>query len=338
MPEIGPFETALAAQWPPTDWSGVTTLVAVSGGADSVALLRGLARLKIDRPGRLVVAHFDHRLRGQAGEEDARFVAHLAESLGLECHIGRAEANLVENRGGEGLEGAARKARYSFLTSIAQQVGARYLVTAHTAGDQVETILQRIFRGTGIRGLSGIARCRTLSDAVTLIRPMLKIDRSTIEAYLDSLGQPYRTDVTNGELKFTRNRIRHQLLPLAEELFGDSVGDSIARLGRLAAESQAVIDRLLDTVEGDVLLGQNSDQGGDLLELDCGPLAGCSPYLVRELFIRIWQRHGWPQQSMGLDRWEQIARIAIDQESAAVTFPGNIQVSRAGQRMSLKRL
>ena len=207
-----PLDQELAAAWPPESWADVSVLVAVSGGADSVALLRGLAGLKVGGEGKLVVGHFNHRLRGEESDGDEQFVARLAEELGLGLECGRLEAGDIDACP-DGIEEAARRQRYRFLTETAERVGARYVACAHTADDQVETVLHRILRGTGIAGLAGIPRCRRLSPAVTLIRPLLEVRRAELVDYLASLGQSYREDSSNLDRRFTRNRIRHDLLP-----------------------------------------------------------------------------------------------------------------------------
>ena len=185
-----PLEAKLAAAWPPSDWADVTVLAAVSGGGDSVALLRAMAALKTGGQGRLCVAHLNHQLRPDA-DEDERFVVDLSCRLGLTCEVERVNVKHLVSQSGDSLEAAARGARYRFLQDAAGRLGARFVATAHTADDQAETILHRIVRGTGVRGLSGMARVRPLGHA-TLIRPLLAMRRSELQSYLDALGQPYR--------------------------------------------------------------------------------------------------------------------------------------------------
>lgn len=156
-----PFETRLAQSWPPATWRDVTVVIAVSGGADSVALLHGLKALDQGGAGELIAAHFDHRLRAESGE-DAAFVRDLAEEIGCRAEIG--VASQPTRSAGDGLEAAAREARYDFFRETARRLGARFVVTAHTADDQAETVLQRLIRGTGLHGAAGIPRARELMD------------------------------------------------------------------------------------------------------------------------------------------------------------------------------
>ena len=135
MPASPILEQQLAASWPAEQWKDVSVVVAVSGGADSVGLLRALVVLKQPGPGKLSAAHFNHRLRGEESAGDQQFVAQLCRNLGVPCAVGGGTAATLTG-GGDGLEAAARNARYAFLQATAEQIGARYVVTAHTADDQ----------------------------------------------------------------------------------------------------------------------------------------------------------------------------------------------------------
>jgi len=257
---LHPIEAKLAAAWPPQTWQDVTVLLAVSGGADSVALLRAMTALHPGGEGRLAVAHFNHRLREDQSAADEAFVVDLCRQLGTPCEAGHGRPGELSGCGRDGLEAAARKARYEFLAATAARLGARYVVTAHTADDQAETILHRIIRGTGIGGLRGMARARLLRlpflerdqpeelseepvqwaefpspGTATLIRPLLEIRRGELVDYLDDLAQPYRSDASNADVRFTRNRIRHELLPRLAEQFNSAVVDALLRLAHWPA-------------------------------------------------------------------------------------------------------
>ena len=201
-PLPGSFLRRLADSWPPAQWQDVTIVAAVSGGADSVALLRSLLGLSPGGPARLVVAHINHGLRGSESEGDERFVADLCAKLGVPCAVRRIPAAVFRETGGRGIESVARHARYECLQSIAAEWGGRYVATGHTADDQAETILHRILRGTGIRGLEGIPRVRSLSPGIALSRPLLRFRRQEILAFLAALGQPFREDSTNRDPRF----------------------------------------------------------------------------------------------------------------------------------------
>lgn len=315
------LEEKFAAAWPPADWADVTVLAAISGGCDSVALLRLLVALKTGGAGRVCVAHLNHQLRPEA-DRDEQFVVDLCRQLKVPCEVGHVAVDRLAAQEGDGIEAAARTARYRFLAETAGRLGARFVATAHTADDQAETILHRILRGTGIRGLSGMARVRPLEHAV-LIRPLLRFHRRALQAYLDALRQPYCCDASNSDVRFTRNRLRRELMPLLRKQFNPSVADALLRLGTLAGETQAVVDDLTDTLFQRVVTVENADA----VQLDLGGLAGQPRYLVRELLTAVWRRQRWPLQSMGHGKWDELCTLALTPAPPwQRIFPGNVRI------------
>jgi len=334
MPQRLSFEHNLHAAWPGL-WGGVRVLVAVSGGADSVALLRALARLATAATGTLTVAHFNHRLRGAASDEDELFVAALAKSLKLDFEVGRGDLALP-NRMPDGIEAAARQARYQFLTKTAERIGARYVVTGHTADDQAETMLHHIVRGTGLSGLAGMRRVRLLTPAVTLMRPMLELRRADVVAYLAELKQTHRDDATNADRRLTRNRIRHELLPLLGEEYSPAIVDSLLRLGALAGDAQQLIESLAESTLEKMLLSRDERQ----VILACSFVPTIPPHLLREVFVAIWRKQDWPRQAMGWDQWNQLAELAAAEsgpDRAPLMLPGAIRAQKAGETLVLAR-
>ena len=352
MGPVHEFERRLGESWPPTAWQDLSVLVAVSGGADSVALLRGLVALKQGGPGRLVAAHFDHRLRGADSDADREFVVDLCQRRGIECHLGQWSPGDSFGRHPDGVEAAARTARYAFLQAAAAQWGARYVATAHTADDQAETVLHHIVRGTGLAGLAGMSRARPLGEAVTLIRPLLAFRRSEVLEYLAALRQSHREDATNVDLTFTRSRIRHELLPLLARDYNPQVIDSLVRLSTLAADAQAAIDGLVadlaarcvkrrvgGVVEGGAIEG-SADQGS-AVEIALTPLAGQPRHLIRALLVGVWREQNWPLQAMGFDEWELLADMAAAKPDQACpakrVFPGGVVAERGRETLALHR-
>jgi tRNA(Ile)-lysidine synthase len=333
MSSLDPFEQRVADAWPPASWSDVTVVLAVSGGADSVAALRALARLKEAGPGQLVVAHVNHGLRATA-TADQRFVQDQCRRLGLPCAVERLAVGQLDDRRGAGLEAAARRARYQRLRATAERHGARYVVTAHTADDQAETILHHILRGTGLAGLAGMPRARRLGPAVTLIRPLLGFRRAELVGYLQALDQPYREDESNLDLRLTRNAIRHQLLPQLAQRYNANVVGALLRLGRLAGEAQQVIDaQVRGLIDQAVILGQDGS-----MTVRQNPLAGQPSYLVRATLMAAWRARHWPCQAMGLAEWQVLADLlgsTTDQRRAHL-LPGGIRVELRGDRLLLR--
>lgn len=326
------FVTRLASSWPPDDWRDVTVVVAVSGGADSVSLLCGLHELRgNEASGKLIAAHFNHRLR-PAADDDAQFVARLTEQLGVVCEVGVA-AEPLNSSGGDGIEAAARAARYAFLLQVAQQHGARFVATAHTADDQAETILHRVLRGTGLAGLAGIPRARPLSEAVTLIRPLLEFTREEVVEYLAARHQSFCLDESNEDPSFTRNRIRHALLPQLAAQYNPGVRESLLRLGRIAGEAQQVIERAAAALAGKGVRYVSAQQ----VEIACAALASEPLHLIRELLVLVWKHQAWPQQQMGLDEWDSLAALVSvpSPDRQVQTLPGKIRAERSGDQLRL---
>jgi len=335
MPAAHPFEDRLARSWPPDRWRDVKVVLAVSGGADSVALLRAMTALRGDAEDRLVVAHLHHGLRGEEADADQHFVQQLCLELGVSCHVGRIDVQKHADEVGDGVEAAARSARYDFLQRTAERLGARYVATAHTADDQAETILHHVLRGSGLSGLSGMPRTRPLGMAVTLIRPMLRFRRSEVIDYLDDIGQSFREDATNLDPQFTRNRIRHQLLPSLAEDYNPAVITALLHLAVLAGEAQQVIDELVEVLHQQCV----QVMGDGSVSVDCGQLAGRPPYLVRQVLIAAWRDRGWPQQGMGFAEWNDLASmtvVAAEFDVRPRMFPGGITVSRHGKKLRLQ--
>jgi tRNA(Ile)-lysidine synthase len=221
--------------------------VAVSGGADSTALLRLLLELRDELGIVLSVVHFNHQLRGAESDQDERFVAQLAHRHDLEFHLGSADTARYAKDKRLSLEAAARDLRYAFFAELASappESGKPHKVaTAHTLDDQAETVLMRIIRGTGLRGLGGIHprvvvegedRAAEEELSAEVVRPLLPFQHEEIESYLRAIGQEWREDASNRDARFTRNRVREQLLPLLEREFNPSVTQSLAELADIA--------------------------------------------------------------------------------------------------------
>ncbi|MGE5192156.1 MAG: tRNA lysidine(34) synthetase TilS [Deltaproteobacteria bacterium] len=305
-------------------------LVAVSGGADSVALLRGLYELEDELNLALHVAHLDHQLRGQAARDDADWVERLCRTLGIPCTIGRANVAGLAPGTGRGIEETARDERHRFLEETATVHDCRAIALAHTADDQAETILHHILRGTGLSGLRGIPRERALGSGVRLVRPLLDVERSVVLDYLARLGQDYREDEANGDEAYTRNRIRHQLLPLLGKVYNPHIREALRRLGEQAAGTQSAIEMLA----ADVLERALDSSTAEVCRLKWQPLAGVPRHLVREMLAQLWRRQNWPRQKMGFEHWEELAEIALC--GGAATFPGSVDARREGKWLVIR--
>jgi tRNA(Ile)-lysidine synthase len=223
--------------------SGETIVVAVSGGADSTALLLAIAELKAQQRLHLnvCVAHLDHRLR-KSSAKDAKWVSELASKLGFRAVIGRSKVAEQAHANGDNLEQAARQARYAFLERTAKRVSANYVLTAHTMDDQAETVLLRLMRGSGGYGLGGMEAVRPLAknSAVKLVRPILWARRLETEDYCRLRKTEFLSDEMNDDQTFARVRVRKQLLPLMQS-FNNRVVEALSRTAAQLREDGALL-------------------------------------------------------------------------------------------------
>lgn len=204
---------------------GDTILIGVSGGADSIALLEILEKLRHELGLKLIVFHFNHGLRKSA-DTDQRFVEKICRQKNIACRRGR---NLNPRPQGDSIEQAARKKRFAALIKCAKQVKADSIALAHHQNDLAETVLMRIIRGSGLQGLQAILPKRTI-EGMTFIRPLIHEKRSNIEAFLKSENIKFRTDPTNKNTKFLRNKIRHKLLNCLSTNYNPNIQETLANL------------------------------------------------------------------------------------------------------------
>ena len=306
-------------------WAGVSGIVAVSGGADSVALLMALHANK--PAGGLIVAHLNHGLRGAESDADEQFVRALSLELDRPCRVTRVD--LARDAPGENLEAAARAARYRWFGGLALELGAGWIATGHHADDQAETVLHRLMRGTGLQGLRGIAPIRR-DGPVPVLRPLLTVPRQELVEFLAELRQEYRTDSSNADPRFTRNRIRHELLPLMATFNADVV----AALGRTAVQAEELF--LDQQREGERLLAFVELQKTDRrIVLDAIRLEALGAPSIRLVGRALWARTRWPTAAMTFAHWARLAEIASGIHPAA-DFPGGIHIRRIGDRLEIR--
>ena len=218
---------------------GDKVLVACSGGADSSALLAALMELREEYGLRIAIAHFNHRLRRSAND-DERFVIRMAQKLRLPLYVRREDIRAFAAKYGLNIEEAGRERRYKFLRETAGRIGATRIATAHTLSDQAETVLMRIIRGSGPTGLGGIAP----SIDGLIIRPLIEVERREVEAYLRARKIPYREDETNRDLRYQRNRVRRRLIPYLERNFEPKIVTHLGTLAEVSREEERVWQQL----------------------------------------------------------------------------------------------
>jgi tRNA(Ile)-lysidine synthase len=306
--------TFVAARGAPT-----VGAVAVSGGADSVALLRALHAVPVP----LVVAHVNHQLRGAASDADEAFVRALCAALQVPCFVKRVDVAALA--AGANLEATAREVRYKFFAEVCAETGAQWVATAHTADDQAETVLHRLVRGTGLQGLRGIARARG-----EIVRPLLTCSRADVLAHLAEIGQAYREDASNADTRFTRNRIRHELLPLLRT-FNPDVVSALARVAEHASEAHEIVTH----AARELLARAELPRAANAVILDASAL-GESRVLIRAVVRLVWEREGWPVGGMSFDSWERAVEVAC-RDAGACDFPDGVTMRHTGRVVQLAR-
>jgi tRNA(Ile)-lysidine synthase len=234
------------------------------------------------------------------------------------------------------IEADARRERYEWLTQVARARGARVVAVGHTRDDQAETILHRILRGTGLRGLSGIPAQRTLADDphLMLVRPLLRVWRSEIREFLRGLDQPYREDETNAARNRTRSRIRHDLLPKLAAEYNPAVSEALVRLGGLSAAVEREIDRDARTATRTATVTLSPER----VVLDHGCLRSAGRASRTAILRHVWRLAGWPEGSMSAERWNRLAAWIANDEIERRVIGARVEVSSEGGFIVLGRL
>ncbi|MCI0661990.1 MAG: tRNA lysidine(34) synthetase TilS [Acidobacteria bacterium] len=296
-------------------------VIAVSGGADSTALLDALLRWRQAEGATrtITLAHLNHQLRFQESDDDEQFLRELATRLKLPIFIERITVGEVARWERANLEAVARRLRYAFLQRIAERCAARIVLTAHTRDDQVETIIMRLLRGAGPHGLRGIKQERPLGDNSKVIRPMLEISRSEVIDHCEHYGLAYRIDSSNQSKRFTRNRIRHELLPLLRTL-NPLAEEAILRTAQLIA-----LDDDFMRPSSSALLAEALKEEG----LKIKPLLSAHCALRRRV-LRMWLRDLLPGlQRIDLGHIIALENLIEDSRSGrAIELPGGRRVVR----------
>lgn len=312
--------------------SGATLTLAVSGGADSLCLLGVLLALREAgsalTPGRLVVAHLDHGMRGAASAEDAAWVADFAANLGLPCVVERIDVGELARSERRSVEEAARRARYAFLRRVASQESAERVCTGHTRDDQAETIIHHFVRGSGLAGLAGIAWLEG-----DLARPLLDLTHAETLAYCAARGWQPREDATNRDLRYTRNRIRHELLPLIET-YNPNLRETLARNAALLAEDQ----RYLETHADAAWIERLASQFPDELTFGLEALRSQEPALRNRILARaISTLHGDEPgpEARHLALLDQL--LAEGQTGAGLDMPGGLRATLGYDTLTFTR-
>jgi tRNA(Ile)-lysidine synthase len=340
-PRLSQFSQLFYAEWRKLKLpiSGETVVVAVSGGADSTALLLALHELKNSSKLaiNICVAHLDHKLRA-ASTKDARWVAELAKRLGYESVTGRSKVAEIASSTSDNLEQAAREARYAFLERTAKRKSATYVLTGHTMDDQAETVLLRLMRGSAGAGLGGMEHMRPLgkSKSIKLVRPLLWARRHDTEAYCRLRKTEFLKDEMNDDQKFARVKVRQQLLPLMQS-FNNKIVEAISRTASQLREDAAVLLNDSDALLRRAAVLDHVEDETETPALDVKVLAKAPPALRRRALRQwIFERRG------NTRRLEMVHLLAVEKllegttGGRVVELPGGSRVRRKRNRLQFE--
>lgn len=262
---------------------GESVLLAVSGGIDSMVMLDILARLAPIFRLNLGVVHFNHGLR-ETGEADADFVREEARRRGLKAFVGAADVRKIADDEGRSIEETARRERYGFIERIARRHRYDVVMTGHTADDNAETLLLNLLRGSGVTGLAGIPPTRRLAGSIILARPFLFAVRRDIATYAEAVGMEWREDESNSSDEFTRNRVRHTLLP-ALRAFNPSVVATLNSTAAVMRDVDRYLSGVVETAVRSALRGE--PKPAERVALDVGHLRHLQPAIRGEVIQRV---------------------------------------------------
>ncbi len=313
-------------------------LLGISGGPDSIALLHLFCWLNQQPDWRvpLRVAHLNHQLRGPDADEDARFVADLCESLRIPCEIGTADVAARAGASGLSVEHAARQCRFEFFERLCLKHAIPTVALAHHADDNAETILHRIIRGTGLRGLAGIRPTRRLREGgdIRVIRPLLTFRRAQLDDYLRERSLPFRVDASNRSPAHTRNRLRREVLPLLRDQFNPRIEEALLRLAEQARGIDAYLaetgERMLDSL----VLERDDHQ----IVLHCPTLLRKPRVIQTQLIRRAILLMGLPEGDLTYAHLNAVADLATAREgSKSLDLPAGLRITRQYSRLILER-
>ena len=302
---------------------GDTVLVAFSGGADSTALLHLLLDLRREVPFGLALAHFNHRLRA-AADADEGFARSVARSLRLPFIAGRRDVKAYALRRGLNLEEAARILRYQFLGRAAARANATKIATGHTLNDQAETFLMRLLRGSGPRGLAGIYPVHEGK----IVRPLIEISRKEIEAYCRQKRLAFRTDETNLDNRYLRNKIRRQLVPYLERHYEPGLMIKLGRLASIFQEEERVLDRVARAKSARLVLRRDRR-----MALDARRLARLPRGLARRAVRAFIEETAGDLRRISFEDVEAILDLS---EGKELTLPKKLHLRREGGLIQVK--
>ncbi len=310
--------------------SGDKVLVAVSGGADSVCMLKALIAIREKINIEVMAANLDHQLRGKESRADSRFVKKTADDLGIKCVIGRINVSRGGRRG-MSVEEKAREKRYDFLIKTAKANKCNVIATGHNMNDQAETVLIKIIHGSSLKGMAGIPPLRW-SKNIKIIRPLIRVSRPEIISFLERSDLAYVEDSSNLDIRFVRNRVRHEILPYLEK-YNPKIKRSLVNLSDTVREDLSFIDLAKKNNVGKSFSDSGSGKGMEIKDV-----LFQARTIRKEIFKDLFKQAGGNIKKLTYRHWmdmDDLLRCA--EKNKSLDLPGKIRVLKEKSRIVFKK-
>jgi len=312
-----------------------SVLVGVSGGADSVALVHVMKEIAPIFSIKLGIVHLNHSLRGNESDADARFVVSLSEKLNLPCYTAKEDVAAYKKKHGFSLEEAGRRVRYAFFENIAQREGFNKIALGHTSDDNAELILMYLIRGSGPLGISGIPPVRgVFKTNLMIIRPFIKTTRFDIIKYISSKGLSHVVDESNMDMKYLRNKIRHDLIPELRQNYNPKTVETINRLASIMrSEDEWMENELAPILNKNTLFEENNR-----IVLSVSGINALHPAAKRRITRSAIKKVKGDSRRLSYSHIELItAQLASDSNSWSLDLPDRIRITRTGKELTVSK-
>jgi tRNA(Ile)-lysidine synthase len=304
--------------------TGDGVVIGISGGADSVSLACVLCELRPRYVLRLYAVHLNHCIRGNEADGDEEFVRRLCECLGIELFTFRRDIPSIADKCGLTLEEAGRKVRYELFDKVLKDTASQKIAVAHNMNDNAETLLMRLCRGTGIKGLGGISPVRD-----NIIRPLIEVKRSEIEAYCNKMQLSYRTDSTNLVEDYTRNKIRLTLIPWLEQNLNPSVCDGLNKTAQFMRDEDEYLDELAERAYGNCLLESGT--------LSCEKLLTYDAVIRRRVVRLLFATYVVSLKDISSEHINAVCRLAEGKSGASLSLPYSLTAKKEYDRLIITK-